>query len=1184
MLKKPVRMTTLRIASRIAAILITSGAMGWCAVTGGISGVVSDPTGAVIAGAAVTATNSAQGSQTKSTTDGQGFYNFPRLPVGNYDIQVDLQGFAPQKKSGIAVDADASVRMDFALQVSERAEQVTVSESANEVHVETSSTQVGEVVTGREMTSVALNGRSYTDLLALQPGIVPMSTQTPTSIVMAGASVAISPSGGLNPGNQSISGQREDANGFLVNGGDVKELMNGGTAIIPDLDSIAEFRVLTNNFDAEYGNYSGGIVNVVTKSGSNAVHGSLFEFFRNTDLDARNFFSPDRGFYRQNQFGGTVGGPIKKNKVFFFLDYQGTRNAQGLDTGLIAVPTLAERAGNFSDAASTLTGSVSGPYLASLLSQKLGYAVSANEPYYTPGCGSSTCVFPGAIIPQAAWASPTSHLLPYIPLPNDGPSTFTTGAYGEILRDDKGSLRIDADAGHWGSISAYGFFDDYHLNNPYPTGQGGATVPGFAGLNLGRSQLYSAGDTKTFGPTMVNELRVSFMRDANTVGKPAGGVGPSLASQGFVTGVGTPGIVPLEPSIEGVENVIFNSFVMGVPITNLADFNNTYSLNDIFSKVLGTHTIKAGFIGSYEQVNVHPDPEFNGGFDFSGQQTGNDFADFFVGVPSLYNQASSQAYYIRHRYYGGFVQDSWRATSSLTVNAGVRWDRMEYWSEKYNQIPTFIPGEQSQVFTQAFPSLVYVGDKGVPKTLVPSSNRFSPRLGVAYSPGARDGLLSKITGGPGNSSIRAGYGIYYSVIEGNTMAVDEPQPPYGLSYTSGAPPLFATPFITASNGQFLGNPFPLNVPSLNTSIKNPNTTQNYSIFIPQQGMTAPVPWNTYPYTENYFLSIQRQFGQRMMFSASYVGSQAHHLLLVYSNNPGNPALCLSLSRPNEVAPGTPTCGPYGESTVYTSASGQVYNGTRQGLGPNFGNDDYDASIGNANYNALQLTLRYTTANLNFLVGYTWSKSIDQASSISDPGNPYNFSATRALSAFDIPQNLVVSYQYNLPFERFFGHVKGIAAGWQISGITRINSGFPVSLHSDGDNSLMGSNPNGVNNYSLDLPDYNGQPLNLNHNPRNGQPYFNIDAFSLNALGTPGNASRRSFIGPGEVNFDLALLKTMNLTESKSFQFRLEAFNAFNHANFFGPAAVNGDISSALFGQVVSAAPPREVQIALKFLF
>jgi len=1168
----------------VVGVLLVFAAIAWSAVTGSISGIVSDSSGAVIPGATVTVRNMDQGLQTKSTTDARGFYTFPRLPVGRYEILVEDQGFQSETKSNLAIDADSSIQADFTLQISQRTEQVTVTESTDEVHVETSSTQVGEVVSGKEMTSVALNGRSYTDLLALQPGIVPMSTQTPTSVVMAGASVAIAPSGGLNPGNQSITGQREDANGFLVNGGDVKELMNGGTAIVPNLDSIAEFRVLTNNFDAEYGNYSGGIVNVVTKSGSNSLHGSAFDFLRNTDLDARNFFSPQRGFYRQNQFGGTAGGPIKKNQLFFFADYQGTRNDQGLDTGLISVPTLAERTGNFSDAPSTFTGTVSGPYLANLLSGKLGYTVTTGEPYYTPGCTSSTCVLPGAIIPQSIWAAPVSHLLPYVPLPNDGPATFTTGAYGEILRDDKGSIRMDADAGQWGQLSAYAFFDDYRLANPYPSGQGGATVPDFGGVNLGRSQLISAADTKTLSRTMVNEFRISFMRDSNNVGQPAQGVGPSLASQGFVTGVGTPGIDPLDPEIEGIENIIFNSFVMGVPTTNLAQFNNTFAWNDTFTRVMGTHTLKAGFVGSYEQVNVHPDAEFNGGFTFAGQETGNDFADFFLGVPALFNQASSEAYYIRHHYAGGFAQDSWRATKRLTLNLGVRWDGMTYWSEKYRQIPTFIPEEQSQVYTQAFPSLVYVGDKGVPSTLVPSSNRFSPRIGIAYSPDATGGVLRKITGGLGNSSIRAGYGIYYNVIEGNTMAIDEPQPPYGLSYTSPGPPLFATPYITAANGQFLGNPFPLNVPSYSTSIKNPNTTENFSIFAPQQGMTAPVPWDTYPYTENYFLSVERQFGQHTMVSVSYVGSQSHHLLLVYSANPGNPALCLALSQSNEVAPGSPTCGPFGEETIYTSASGQVYNGTRQGLGPNFGNDDYDATVANANFNALEVTVRYTTPNLSLLGGYTWSKSIDQASSISDPGNPYDLRATRALSAYDIPQNLVLSYEYKLPFERLVRHVRAVTGGWQLSGITRLNSGFPVTLHSDGDNSLMGSNPNGVNNYSLDLPDYNGLPLDLNHNPRNGRPYFNVPAFSLNALGTPGNASRRSFIGPGEIKFDLALLKTLQFNESKSLQFRIEAFNTFNHTNFFGPAAVNGDISSALFGQVVNAASPRLMQAALKFVF
>jgi hypothetical protein len=304
------------------------------------------------------------------------------------------------------------------------------------------------------------------------------------------------------------------------------------------------------------------------------------------------------------------------------------------------------------------------------------------------------------------------------------------------------------------------------------------------------------------------------------------------------------------------------------------------------------------------------------------------------------------------------------------------------------------------------------------------------------------------------------------------------------------------------------------------------------------------------------------------------------LLMVYSANPGNPALCLQLNRQGA----TPTCGPFGEDTAYVLPSGQTIQGTRVGLGPAFSNDDYDSTVGNSNYNALEVTLRHTAKNLTFLIGYTYSKSIDQASSISDPGDPYNLSATRALSSFDLPQNFVASYQYQLPIEHFVRHIKGLTSGWEISGITRVSSGFPVTLESDSDNSLMGSIPNGVNNHSLDLPDYNGQPLNLNGNPRNGLPYFNISAFSVNALGTPGNASRRSFFGPGELNFDIALLKSFQFTESQSLQFRIEAFNAFNHTNFFGPAAVNGNIDSTLFGQVVNAAPPRLMQAALKFMF
>jgi hypothetical protein len=1170
--------------ARTVAFLWLQG-FSFAAVTGRIAGTITDVTGAAIPGAAITITNTAQGIETKATADSKGEYAFPSVAVGTYDVLFESRGFRAEKRTGLVVDANAAIVQNMTLQVAERSEEVTVSDTVSEVHVETASTQLGDVVASKQMTAVALNGRSFTDLLALQPGIVPMTTQLPDSIVMAGASVAIPPSGGLNAGNQSITGQREDANGFMVNGGDVKELMNGGTTIVPNLDSIAEFRILTDNFDAEFGNYSGGVVNVVTKSGTNAVHGSAFEFLRNTDLDARNFFSPERSFYRQNQFGGTAGGAIKKNQLFYFGDYQGTRQSQGVDTGLIPVPTLAERSGNLAGLADSLTGEVSGPYLANLLTQKLGYGVSANEPYYTKGCvTSSQCVFPNAVVPLQAWAEPSKHLLPYIPTPNAGDGTFSSGAYGKTLRDDKGSFRLDSSTQKLGLISGYYFFDDYNLNNPYPTGQGGASVPGFAALNLGRSQLVNVGNTKIFGPTMVNELRLSFMRSSNNVGEPSGGVGPTLASQGFVTGPGTPGIVPLAPKIEGIENIVFPSFVMGTPITNLKQANNTYTISDNLSKVSGPHTIKAGFQASYEQVNVNPNPTFNGSFLFTGTETGSEFADFLIGVASNYNQADSQTFYARHKYASAFVQDSWRVKNNLTFNFGVRWDLMQYWSEKYNQIPAFNLGQQSKVYPTAPTGLVYPTDAGVPNTLVPQKSRFAPRLGLAYSPNKSDGILGKIIGGPGKTSIRAGYGIFYSVIEGNTIAIDEPQPPYGLSYTSPAPPLFATPFISAADGATHVQPFPLVFPPLNASVSNPNPNIDFSSYLPQAGMTTPYRGNTYPYNENYFFSIEREIHANTVATLSYVGSQAHHLLLVYSANPGNPALCLALSKPSAVAPGSPTCGPFAEDATYTAANGTVYQGTRGPFGPNFSNDDFEGSFGNSNYNAFEASLRHTSGRLDMMLSYTFSKSIDQSSSISDIVDPFNYSRTRALSAWDLRHNFVATYRYQLPFDSISKHAQWLTRGWTLSGITRASTGFPVTLAVHGDNSLQGSVPNGVNNHSLDLPDYIGGPLNLNLDPRNGRPFFNANAFSENALGTPGSASRRSFYGPGAVNFDMALLRNFNISESKVLQFRLETFNTFNHAQFFGPAAVNGDYGTGTFGYVVKAAPPRLVQLALKFTF
>jgi hypothetical protein len=994
--------------------------------------------------------------------------------------------------------------------------------------------------------------------------------------------------------------------------------MNGGTSIIPNLDSIAEFRVLTNNFDAEFGNYAGGIVTVVTKGGTNGLHGDAFEFLRNTSLDARNFFSPEREAFQQNQFGGTLGGPIKKDKLFFFGDYQGTRTIEGLDTGLIPVPSLADRTGNLSDIASSFVttnangiagpSTVAGSALAAQLTNGLGHTVSQGEPYFFPGCnstGANPCVFPNAAIPQSALSAPATHLLQYIPLPNVGPSTFS-GEGNERIRDDKTSLRIDAVSARWGNLSAYYFFDDYRVSNPFPTGQGGASIPGFSALNLGRAQLVSLGDTKTFGSSAVNELHFSFLRSANNVGQPEGGLGVSLASQGFVTGAGTPGIFPLAPKIEGVENIVFqNAFVMGEPITNLAQANNTFAVNDSVSKVVRNHTLKAGVDVSFEQVNVNPDATFNGTFLFNGYQTGVTFADFLIGAPNLYTQADSQTYYPRHKYVGWFAQDSWRVKPSLVLNYGLRVELMQYWSEKYNQVPTFKPGQQSVVYTNAFPGLVYVTDPGIPNTLVPERFRYAPRLGLAYSPDKKGGLLGKILGSAGKTSIRASYGIFNTMIQGNTLAFDEPQPPYGLSYTSGVPPLFATPFI-GTDGSVHVNPYPIIFPPLNgASASHPNSSIIYNnIFNPQAGMTAPPPWDTYPYTENYFFSIERQLVGNTVLSLSYVGSEAHHLISVYSANPGNPALCLALDQPG-ILPAGESCGPGGENGTYnlaapltfngvTYAAGTALQGTRQGLNPKlvndgvpgnfYGNDAYVSTIGNSSYNSLQVSVKHSGKRLSLSLGYTYSKSIDQASSMADPLDPFNFEATRGLSAWDLTHNFVATYDYQLPLERISRHARFLTEGWALSGITRASTGFPVTLSTSADNSLQGSNPNGVNNRFLDLPDYNGAPLAINSNPRNGLSYFNAAAFSPNAIGTVGDAGRRSFHGPGMFNTDLALLRNFQIAEAKVLQFRLETFNLFNHAQFFGPVAVNGNVDSSLFGQVVNAAPPRLMQIALKFTF
>ena len=1182
-----------RIVSRgvLCLLFLLASASARAIVGGSIAGTLKDPSGRVVVHAEVTARETSTGLTYRTRSDASGNYTIPVLPVGRYQLEVHAAGFHTYQRNEIVIDTNAALRLDVNLEVG-GADQ-TVSVSDNTLHVETTSTQLGEVISGRQMTAVPLDGRSYTDLLSLQAGVAPATSITNTTVQDVGATV-LNPSGTLNPGTVSVNGQREFANFFSVNGSDAEEDVNAGTAIIPNLDAIAEFRIITGNFDAEYGEFSGGQISVVTKSGTNQLHGSAFDFLRNTDLDARNYFSPTRGAFRQNQFGGTVGGPIRHDKVFYFADYQGTRAAQGIDTGTISVPSNADRMGNLSDFVDSsgntlLTGIVGGPYLANLLTQKLGYQVSAGEPYYFNGCGATQasqgqCVFPNAVIPQNAWSVPAQKMLQYIPAPNTADG-YATSSFNQTVRDDKAGMRVDANT-RAGLLSVYYFIDDFTLDNPYPVAQSGASVPGFDALTTGRAQLIALGDTKIFSPTSINELHLSYLRDFTNLGQPVGGRGVSLASQGFVNADGTPSIVALDPKGQGVENLNFNGYSTGAAANQLIQANNTYQVSDAFSKVLGTHTLKFGGEFHDDQVNASPIAQFNGSFVFSGTETGVDFADFLIGVPSQYNQSQLNPFYARNKYMGFFAQDSWRARHNLTLNYGLRWDRIAPWLERYNQISTFVAGAQSVVFPGAPAGILYPGDPGVSKTLAPIGElSFAPRVGLAWSPqAATDTLLGKILGGPGTTSIRASFGNFYTAIDALSIGVLAANAPYGTTYTSPEEPLFATPFIGAADGANNGQPFPYTFAPLNSTRSHPDANFDWSTFEPISGIPGYDIHNKTPYTEEWMLSIERQAGAKTVLTVSYVGNASHRQRVLIENNAGNPALCLSLSQPNEVMPGTTTCGAEGEDTVYYPIGGGQVNGTRGPLGANFGSNADQVTIGHANYNALELSARHTSGRLEIAAAYTYGKSLDESSNIGEEVNPINPAQSYALSSFDVKHNVVVSYEYQLPFDQFFRPDR-LTRGWTFSGISHFASGFPITVVNNGDNSLLGTNPNGINNASIDEPDYNGGSLHLNHNPRTaGHSYFDTSVFRLNALGTPGTAKRRFFYGPGVENYDMAIGKKLALTESKALLFRVEAFNVFNHTQFTGPGSVDGTLGSSTFGQAISAAPPRILQGALKLSF
>ena len=1139
-------------------------------VTGSILGVIRDKSNAIVVGARVVATNVETNFSKEANSGPDGTYRILALPAGPYKLVAEAAGFQMYTATNIDLKVNDQLRLDISLDVGSVQNQVSVEALA--VQVQTESTQLGDVIESKKMLALPLNGRSYIDLLGLQAGVAPASAGT------IGGDRPVS--GMLSAGNVSVNGQRETSNAFLVNGGDVSEGRNLGAGLIPNLDSIAEFRLITNSFDAEYGKFSGAVMNAITKSGTNGFHGDAFEFLRNDTLDSRNFFVANKSELRQNQFGYAVGGPFLKNRIFWFTDYQGTRQVSGAETGIVSVPTLAERAGIFDP--TTLTGKIDGPYWAQVLTQRLGYGVTNGEPYSFAGCTlTSDCVFPGGVIPQAAFSKPAIGILPYIPIGNVDPNAglYSDNSQKNRIQDDKAAQRVDFINQKTGNWSWYYHFDDSTVTHALPA----ASVSGFPSLTPSRAQEMVMSNTKTLGPTAVNEARVSFFRTSTTTDKPKGSF-VSLSSLGFVTGVGTLGINPSGPPgfPQYVPQLYFNNFAIGVPTLTTTQPNNTWQFSDNFSKVAGAHSLKFGGEFRNLQINERNVCAPNGDFSFNGGITGVDFADYLIGATAVggYNQCSQQFLDSRTRYGGAYAQDSWKLRPNLTLNLGLRWEVSMPWYDTQGKIETIVPGEQSTQFPTAPVSWVVPGDPGIPPTLAPTHyNNIAPRVGLAYSPGFTDGVLSKVFGGPGKSSIRSSFGIYYTSIEDLNLFYEVGDAPFGLYWVSPSSVLFEEPFRNRTDGTSQGERFPFTFPTPGSPA---NKTLDYSNYLPLSYSPGYDIHNRMPYAEHYNFSIQRELSNSTVLTLAYVGTQGHKLISQTEANPGNAALCQQLTAQGAIDLNTSAvgCGPYGEQDTYQLPNGTLVHGTRTTLGPAFGyGNTRTRNSANSNYNAFQATVERKASDVTFLAAYTYSKALDDASTFGDLMNFSNYSLSRGLSSFDVTHNFVASYTWSIPFDRALSALpRRLTQGWNVSGITRLSTGFPIQIgQSNGDLSLVGS-------ASTDRPNIIGPVVTQDPHksgPNGANTYFLPDAFTSGPYGTFGDANHRFFHGPGIVNTDFGMSKRIPITESMAIDLRGEFFNIFNHTQFNNPS---GNFSSSLFGVVTSARTPRIGQVSAKFIW
>lgn len=1105
-------------------------------LTARIRGNVADQSGAVIPGVKITATNTATGLSRDVLSADSGAFEFLQLPIGAYKLTAEKSGFRTYVASGITLVLNQIFVLNITMEVGQVTQEVSV--QANTAQVETTSIQLGTVQTASTIVDLPLNGRNWIQLQQLQPGVVGASDRFGS--------------------NFATNGSQSQQNSFLINGTDANDIPLNTPLIIPSPDAIAEFRLVTSTINPEYGRNSGAILNAVIKSGTNQFHGSGFDFFRDTRLNSRNFFAKQRVIFHQNQFGGTVGGPVWKNHTFFFFSYQGRRNRSPQGVGNSTVFTPAERNGFFPDLA---TSSNTSPFP----------LVGEDGKIHPAGSAYST-IFPTGHIPSADLNPIAVNLTnKFVPLPNSGLRQFQFNPI-TTLREDQVITRVDHTFGSKDSLFVSWFWQSTPSVDDLPFT--GADLPGFAEMAERHSQQYTAGWTHIFNDRMLNEARFGYTRLNFLAVNPVNPVLPSSAGFNInpnnTAGAGLPVI-----AITGLFTLGFSD---NGPQPRI---DQTYQYTDNFTLAVGKHTFKMGFDTRRFQV-ANPFFFLNGGhFDFNATgtfTTGVPGADFLLGIPDDFSQGSGDFIDARAQQYYTYFQDQFKIRPNLTLTYGVGWQvdsPLDDIAHNGNATVAFRPGQQSKLFPTAPTGFVFSESDVFNAAGETFYGQFGPRFGFAYSPD-----LGWFSGGPGKLSIRGGYGIYFNRSEEEQTLQFLASPPFGLSSAGasdaplGGSPSFANPFTDISGAGSIPNKFPFFAPA-------PGSKVDFSFFEPFSISTVD-PHSRSPYSENFNLTVERELPSNTILSLAYVGAVAHKLTSALEGNPQiNPAGCAA----------NPTC-------VRTRAiQNLVFPNNFQFPGDVFGSIGVIKSNGNSHYHSAQVRVdKHFSQGLQFLASYTYSHSLDDGSGFENSGfgggrgpgiDPFNRAANRGDSSFDARQRFVLSYVYALPsvrkFHAFSKLPSRLTDGWRITGITTFQTGFPINPRNSARRSL---DCNIFTFYACpDRPNVVGTVSDLD--PRdssfNGSPnfFFNPKSFAPEAFGTVGNASRGVLHGPGINQFDFALFKDTKLTETTNIEVRVEFFNVFNHTQFGQPV---NNINSSRFGRIFTAADPRLIQLAAKVYF